>query len=340
MFTKAKAKTNPQIFICNHRVLQGRHRKGRNFTSCLRLSGPFPIPVRRRAEYGFREYGFKHRAQWVFWSSPSSGERAQWVPFSLLFVCQSELTEFFAELTELAVNSVRLSEFSSPKQCSRNSVSTRFLPVIMGCFGARPAFFENGPSKKAHKRPMKRSMKTLQICNRAGLLTPWPNAKNCGKVPPRSQTGKNGRKLPKKWKIGPIFHVLGIFSGQFFPIFDRGDFSTIFPHFFRYFWRSARFPLCSSPARFELQIPFALDLGISLFFGFLRSFLGLACFSLLFQAFQILWGQTDPSLDLFFSRCFLLLSAQTSRRTQIFQKYLSDDFFCIVISFPRAKFVW
>ena len=33
---------------------------------------------------------------------------------------ESELTEFFPELTEFAVNSVRLSEFSSPKQYSRN----------------------------------------------------------------------------------------------------------------------------------------------------------------------------------------------------------------------------
>ena len=58
---------------------------------------------RKRAEYGFGEYGFNHRTQWVFWPSPSAGARAQWVPLSLLFVCQSELTEFFAELTEFAV---------------------------------------------------------------------------------------------------------------------------------------------------------------------------------------------------------------------------------------------
>ena len=57
---------------------------------------------RRRAEYGFREHGFKHRTQWVFWGSLSSGEQAQWVPLSLLPVCQNELTEFFAELTEFA----------------------------------------------------------------------------------------------------------------------------------------------------------------------------------------------------------------------------------------------
>ena len=52
---------------------------------------------RKRVEYGFGEYGFKHRTQWVFRGSLSSGEQTQWVPLSLLFVCQSELTEFFAE---------------------------------------------------------------------------------------------------------------------------------------------------------------------------------------------------------------------------------------------------
>ena len=48
----------------------------------------------KRAEYGFGECGFKPRAQWVFRDSLSSGERAQWVPFSLVFVCKRELTEF------------------------------------------------------------------------------------------------------------------------------------------------------------------------------------------------------------------------------------------------------
>ena len=54
--------------------------------------------------------------------SLNSGEWTQWVPFSLLFVCQSKLTELFAELTEFAAE---LSEFSLPKQNSRNSI----LPV-------------------------------------------------------------------------------------------------------------------------------------------------------------------------------------------------------------------
>ena len=74
---------------------------------------------RKRAEYGFGEYGFKHRTQWVCLGSLSSGERTQWVPFSLSFVCKRELTEFLAELTEFAL---KLSEFSLPKQYSRNSI--------------------------------------------------------------------------------------------------------------------------------------------------------------------------------------------------------------------------
>ena len=60
-------------------------------TPCLPGEDP------KRAEYGFREYGFKHRTQWVSWPSPSSREITQWVPLSLLFVCQSELTEFFLQ---------------------------------------------------------------------------------------------------------------------------------------------------------------------------------------------------------------------------------------------------
>ena len=43
--------------------------------------------TRKRAEYGFGEYSFKHRTQWVFLPSPSFGQRTQWVPLSPLFVC-------------------------------------------------------------------------------------------------------------------------------------------------------------------------------------------------------------------------------------------------------------
>ena len=71
----------------------------------------------------FGEHGFKHRARWVFLPSPSSGERAQWVPLSLLFVWQSELTEFFFRRTRRACP--KLSEAQWVlflKQYSRNSI--------------------------------------------------------------------------------------------------------------------------------------------------------------------------------------------------------------------------
>ena len=58
--------------------------------------------IRRRAEYGFGEHGFKHQAQQAPSPSPSSGEKVERVPLSLLFVCKSELTEFVAELTKFA----------------------------------------------------------------------------------------------------------------------------------------------------------------------------------------------------------------------------------------------
>ena len=39
-------------------------------------------------------------------------------------------------------------------------------------------------------------------------------------------------------------------------------------------------------------------------------------------------------------RSFVPSESRKEEHTQIFQKYLSDDFSCIVTSFPRAKFVW
>ena len=63
--------------------------------------------VRKWAAYGFGEF---------------QRERTQWLSLSLLYVCHSELTEFFEELAEFAAE---LSKFSLPKQYSRNSI----LPV-------------------------------------------------------------------------------------------------------------------------------------------------------------------------------------------------------------------
>ena len=94
-----------------------------------------PPKSRKRAECGFGEYGFKHRAQWVFWPSPSSGQRTQWVSLSLAFVCQSELTEFLAELTEFAVKlseaqSVLFSETVLSKQYSARFLKRDWRPPI------------------------------------------------------------------------------------------------------------------------------------------------------------------------------------------------------------------
>ena len=61
-----------------------------------------------------------------FGGSLSFGERTQWVPLGLLFVCQSELAEFSQNSPSLPRNSVRLSEFSSLKQYSRNSIPPVF----------------------------------------------------------------------------------------------------------------------------------------------------------------------------------------------------------------------
>ena len=66
---------------------------------------------------------------------------------------------------------------------------------------------------------------------------------------------KNGEKMGKTWKILPRSKMgkkwPRYFSAIFFPlIFDRGKFSTFFP-FFPHFCRSARFPLCSRPARLQ-----------------------------------------------------------------------------------------
>ena len=92
--------------------------------------------TRKRAEYGFREYGFKHRTQGVYWGSLSSGERTQRVPLSLAFVCQSELTEFFAELTEFAAVCPE-TQWGSVSSLLRNSTpETVFRP-----FPRNPAEF-------------------------------------------------------------------------------------------------------------------------------------------------------------------------------------------------------
>ena len=74
------------------------------------------------------------------------------VPLSLLFVCQSELTEFFAELT-----AVKLSEFSSPKQYSRNSIPpVSYGPTQGGEGGVRGARVLKIPGKGGGGLPKER----------------------------------------------------------------------------------------------------------------------------------------------------------------------------------------
>ena len=68
-----------------------------------------------------------------FWGSLSSGLRAQWVHLSLSFVCESELTEFFAELTEFAI---KLSEaqwvlFSETVLSKQYSASVSYDPPFV-----------------------------------------------------------------------------------------------------------------------------------------------------------------------------------------------------------------
>ena len=55
--------------------------------------------IRGQAEHAIAEYSFEHQTQWALCPSRSYGERAQWVPFSLLCACQRKLTEFFIRRT-------------------------------------------------------------------------------------------------------------------------------------------------------------------------------------------------------------------------------------------------
>ena len=77
------------------------------------------LSFRKRAEYGFGEYGFKHRAQWAFKPSSSLGGR---VSSSQPIICVSKRTHQVARINSPSLPSMRLSEFSSPKQYSRNSI--------------------------------------------------------------------------------------------------------------------------------------------------------------------------------------------------------------------------
>ena len=65
---------------------------------CSRWDGKF----RRRAEYGFGEHGFEHRAQRVFFAlAELRGENSEFL--SAYYLCDnSNSPSFFAELTKFA----------------------------------------------------------------------------------------------------------------------------------------------------------------------------------------------------------------------------------------------
>ena len=105
----------------------------------------------------------------------------------------------------------------------------------------------------------------LQSC---GPATQWKtgrttkmgkNGKNVENLP-RLKMGKKWPKNTEKMAISARFSIFSVFFGHFFPIFDRGKFSTFFFPIFSHFCRSARFPLCSRPARLQLYAPSSKDL--------------------------------------------------------------------------------
>ena len=76
----------------------------------------FPAIYRKRAEYGFRECGFKHRAQWFF--CPHRGPARELSEFLSAYYLRGKANSpsFSQSSPSLPQNSVRLSAFSSPKQ--------------------------------------------------------------------------------------------------------------------------------------------------------------------------------------------------------------------------------
>ena len=87
---------------------------------------------RRRAEYAFGEHGFKHRAQWRV----PDRELSEFL--SAFYLCdKANSPSFLQNSLSLPQNSVRLSEFSSPKQYSRNSIPLPFpIFVNFGMLGS------------------------------------------------------------------------------------------------------------------------------------------------------------------------------------------------------------
>ena len=77
---------------------------------------------RKRAEYGFGEYGFKHRTQWVSLGSLSSVFELSEFLSAYYLRAKANSPSLTQNSPSSPQNSVRLSELSSLKQYSRNSI--------------------------------------------------------------------------------------------------------------------------------------------------------------------------------------------------------------------------
>ena len=95
------------------------------------------------------DQSFKTPSSVSFLPSPNFGERTQWVPLSLLFVWKQELSQFFAELTDVPQNSVSSILLNStletiPKAPSRtkNTAATQnIVNFYAEAFALRPPTF-------------------------------------------------------------------------------------------------------------------------------------------------------------------------------------------------------
>ena len=110
---------------------------------------------------------------------------------------------------------------------SQGLPTSRFLGFVSAYLGL--VLQSCGPATQWKTTKMGKNGKNVENLSRSKMGKKWP--KNCE---------KNGRS-------GQSF-IFSVFFGHFFPIFDRDKFSTCFS-FFPPFCRSARFPLCSRPAR-------------------------------------------------------------------------------------------
>ena len=99
---------------------------------------------RKQAEHAFGEHGLKHRAQCIFWGSLSSLSEL----FSAFYLFVK------THSPSLPLNSVRLGEFSSPKQCIPPVSYSGPFRLVNGLFSTLGGPFpclsglENSPLRK------------------------------------------------------------------------------------------------------------------------------------------------------------------------------------------------